>query len=48
MDLEFTLTEKEFQELKDILEWALVISTNIEDRANARNLLRIFNNESMA
>jgi hypothetical protein len=45
MDLEFTIKEKEFEELKEILKWATEKPLNIDMRANARNLLRIFTEE---
>lgn len=43
--MEFTITEKEFEELKEILKWATERPLDIDMRANSRNLLKIFSEE---
>lgn len=40
--MEYTITEKELDELIELLEWAEYAATNIDLRANARHLARIF------
>ena len=40
--LEYTITEKELDELIELLEWAEYAATNIDIRASARHLVKIF------
>ena len=44
--MEFTIKEKEFEELKEILKWATEKPLNIDMRANARHLLKIFTEDT--
>ena len=40
--IEYTITEKELDELIELLEWAEYAATDIDLRANARNLVKTF------
>jgi len=40
--MEFTLTEKEFEELKKILKRVTYTDVDVTTRVDARNLLKIF------